>query len=295
LLQADRNTVYRVNRRFRWYLKIPRCGTPDPDRREYRGAEAVRATLADHAGYEHPAVVRVSLDRPYVLCSAVPGRPLNLALYAACLLPIVGKARPTREAFVDFGETLGRLHQFPIDSQTPPVNKNAAADLDALIGKVTEPDPTAKAIISWREINPADNAQPTFLHGNLKMENVLVRNTRVCFLDFENSGYGPIYEDLSWVCSQIVLTRALAAFPWRRGFRAIGGFLEGYRRNRQYRSEMLLRYVAMRVCHYYIDVCLMQSGRPRIAGIPVRKQQLRRVLAGLLQGELTAVFPGIKF
>ena len=24
LLQADRNTVYRVRRRFRWYLKIPR-------------------------------------------------------------------------------------------------------------------------------------------------------------------------------------------------------------------------------------------------------------------------------
>jgi hypothetical protein len=133
------------------------------------------------------------------------------------------------------------------------------------------------------------------IHGNLKLENVLARRDRLCLLDFENCGRGSPCEDLSWACSQIALTRNLTVFPYRRGLGLLSAFLQGYRSSRPFRADVLLDYVTRRVCHYYADQCSPRFKRPRIAGLPVRKARLERLVGELLDGRHAAVFPGVDF
>jgi len=316
LLQTDRNTIYRIkclskkgsdplNRggltpfrigskaRLRWYLKIPRRGAAEWIRQEIRGAEAVRESLEGHPGYRHPAAIRASTDTPYLLCAEVPGRTLNRQLYLACWMRRLSAARRVRQAFYYLGDALARLHA--VSGEFPGISplRDAAASLDASIRRTQPGDGTLDAIARWAERNGRGDAPRTFVHGNLKMENVLVRDDRVCLIDFENCGCGTPYDDLSWPVSQVALLETLVFFPWKPGLDALQALLEGYRNSNTYSAELLLRYVTMRVSQYYVDTCCPRFTRPRVAGIPIRRRRLAQMVSALLEERFRDVFPGV--
>jgi len=294
LLQTDRNTVYRIKGRLRWYLKIPRRGAAEWIRQEIRGAEAVRQSLGEHPGYLHAAAIRASTDAPYLLCAEVPGRTLNRQLYLACWMRWSKAARATCEAFYHWGDALGRLHAVPGEFPGISPLRDAAASLEASIRRTPPGDPVLRAIGSWAERNGRDDVPRTFVHGNLKLENVLVKGDRVCLIDFENSGRGTPYDDLSWPVSQIALIKTLPFFPWKPGLRILEALLQGYRNSNAYRVDLLLRYVTMRVSQYYIDTCCPRFTRPRIAGVPVRPRRLAQTVLALLGERFRDVFPGVR-
>lgn len=348
LFQNDRNTIYRIEsnvfgtgkrgllkggkrqldasvagrgilrtrskrRVFRWYLKMPREKWPKMVSREILGAEIVRKTLGSHRGYFHMDAIRASEADAYILYSEIPGRPLHLAFYRECLVPVPNGIKryliPSTlltKTFRHFGDAIARFHVYQnpnkeslpwlasqarglerkYPSYIPPTNRHPAASLRKIIDKITASDAISRTIFRWVEKQQEHTVDHSIVHGNLRLDNVIVYDGKICLIDFENCGHGPLYTDLSWICCLILLTRALPLFPWRRAQLALRSFLDGYKSVSDYDREILLQFVTMRLCDFYIGTYYSGHVRAKIAGIPVSKSRFQHLLMVMLEGKV---------
>lgn len=294
VIQADRNIVYRIKKDHSWYLKMPHSGSAEPILREMAGAQNIINSLPTEEGYSHPSVVRGSVDASYVLYSEIVGQQLNIAFYSHCFLPFLGRSKRLQTGFSNFGQALGVLHQTKPSTKDPVATRDLVSEVLRTLKEINQSDLTLDLIDSYVNKNNIKPAPPsTFIHGNLKMENVLFGSTKISFIDFENCGYGSPYEDLSWPASQIILTRSIFGFPWKIASQALSKFLESYKSNVKYERKRLLQYIILRISLYYIQIILGKFGRPTIAGLPIRISSLQRMISELIAGNCGKAIPGV--
>jgi aminoglycoside phosphotransferase (APT) family kinase protein len=97
------------------------------------------------------------------------------------------------------------------------------------IVKIHNPDDIIAAVRHWPVENSFSENELKFIHGNLRLDNVIRVKKCVCFIDFENCGIGSPYEDISRIFFQLTLMNILPMLPAGRALKFLSAFLEGYR------------------------------------------------------------------
>ena len=283
LLKADRNVLYRVRRAGAWFLKMPSRRDSDAIWREANGFRCVSDTLTGVAGYRMPRAVRWSEKGGYLLSAEVPGQPLNRFFYYAALWLKRSPLMQVRTAFERVGRSLATLHRSDAHAATVATNRS----IDQLVlrwpAEGRAPDAFVEAAIAFvRQLpRPMPDA---LIHGNMGMDNVIAGDSGVTFIDFENFGLGSRYEDLSVLCSQLLLTEALLWFPRRVSRQAMIALLDGYCARSECRMDALQACVSARLIEFYLGFVAAKGAR--IAGLPVRATKLERLLSDVAAGRL---------
>lgn len=289
LLQEDRNTLYRIEAEHTWYLKMPRDAQPDALEREILGAKAVYTVLAEKANYLTPAAIVASTEQPFFLATRMPGRPIHREFYLAAMLPWRRSSSQVLEGFKNLGRSTANLHANAEAEEAPLANRSIDSILNELVARRDTTDSFAQAIADWKVASAKTEDPDVLIHGNMKMENILVHFGEIGLLDFENCGRGSPSEDLSWVISQLALTKTIPGFPTRFSRRAANALLAGYRSVTNLSDDSLARFTSMRVFRYYLDLQEGKFGRARIAGLPVRIGRLQEMVSRLVDGSVNGL------
>jgi Ser/Thr protein kinase RdoA (MazF antagonist) len=160
-----------------------------------------------------------------------------------------------------------------------------------LLAAVTEPDAISDAIGLWYEGHVRVDEGTSFIHGNLRLDNVLNSSGRVGFIDFENCGRGSFYQDLSRPVAELLLTRALVAFPHARITRCIAAFLKGYAELLPSDETLLWDFVGARIARYYLETRRSRHMPGTVGGIPVLRRRLDELTSHVLARHLTDLIP----
>ena len=272
-LKQDKNTVYRVKGDRTWFLKLPVVPERMTLLREEAGGVVAVEVLAGSAHYLLPAAASVNRDIGYTLAAAIAGRPLHHMTHLYCLNPRSSAVRALRRTYSWLGQSLARLHSAPVNPELPSSDRSATRswgwqDRTGIEESIVR---GIEAIAQRRR-----RGEQSLVHGNARMDNVIVSERGLGFIDFENFGRGWAYDDLSIVLSQLDALTALAWFPERRVAEAKESFLEAYSGQRPVDYRTLKDVAAVRLGAFYCDTA--RKAFPRIAGIPIIKARLRALV-----------------
>ena len=290
LLQMGRNAVYRIAGPMNWYLKLPCNGKPQGIEGEINGFGYVRTLFRDEATYFHPCAVRASLESGYLLTAEVPGTQLNYELYRRIFHPLRRNFEALLPMFQHAGRLLALFHKKGAAVEAPPIRSRMDDKLNRRLAKAKKLDSTGEKIAKWFEKNEPFETDQTFVHANCTFRNVLVQEKTISLLDFETAGRGSRYNDLARMCSDLILTRAAAAFPWKRADKALATFLSAYQNEFPVDAEALTRHVALYVFERYVQVYCVKKEKESIAGIPLSKSKLNWLHKRLLENDSRAIF-----
>ncbi len=294
LYSRGRNTIYRIRCGLDWYLKMPRRLESDAIRREIVGAHACREQLGECPEYKHPAVIRACTTEQFILTSSVPGKMLQRSLYRFAILPAFCRPRKLLAHLRALGRALARLHGAAA-SDIAPLTRTAEMGLKSAIREATRSDRTRTSVeTTLLERNTRDSVPHTetdgFVHGNFKLENVLVSDNGVTIIDFENCGCGSRYEDLALLVSQLFCIGAARHIPQLPVRVACHTFLRGYAEERDFNAGLLGAFVAQRVAEYYVRGFCGNAPRPTVAAIPVSRRSAQRLVEAVLCDPSRIVF-----
>jgi len=288
---AARNTVYRVKDGHSWFLKLTRDGSPGAMAHEQQGAAAIEQAIGEHPSYQGAAVTRVSLDPAYVLAAAIPGRPLNKEFLRLSWGLLPGTSNTLTRIFETLGSLLATLHgEALVGPDAIAATTRPFQQLNQLLDRAKQPDGTIRAIAAWCETHRHSDEGRTFQHGNFRLDNILRIGHGLGFIDFENSGTGTIYQDLSRPVSELLLTQTLVVFPRRRVTGSIAAFLRAYAAVRPFDVATLSDHITVRVARYYVE-SHARAFRASIGGVPVNRHKLTALMERLMTRGLTDVLP----
>ena len=278
----NRNTIYRVARQADWFLKLSPPADAAVMPRERLGAEYCNRVLGNTGGYAGPFVSRVSLNPPFVLADAVSGPPMTRVLASGTWLP--GSNARVESAVTTLGTLLSVLHaDRTLPQDAPEATKRPFDVVRQLAERLRDRrDETAHAVLEWSQAARGGAENHAFIHGNLRLDNLLVSGSRIGFVDFENCGSGPRYQDASRPITQLLLLRASIAAPPARIDGLLASFLAGYRMSQPYDIIALGDWVAVRLARYYLES--LRRARPGlIGGLPVVRSRLAALTTRLMR------------
>ena len=292
-ISADKNLIYRVNGKHSWYLKYSL--QKEWIRREIAGAEAIRATLGDVEGYRHAGAVRASLTDRYTLYSAVEGKSFNRSFLSACLSGMATPKRTLIPVMENLGRCLGKFHGYSDPTGLRVLSPDTLTYLRTYLGDIRKPDSVVEHIANW--VNEQDDCHDVtaWIHGNVKSEDILMAGSKACFIDFGTCGTGVPYEDLTNLCTYMMLFRTVPLVPWRIARYAMSAFLRGYASESPLNKDRLYNYVTRGICRYHIKNSVLHDGITSISGMPVLKSRLQHLVMQLLQQDYEAAFDGVRF
>lgn len=292
-ISADKNYIYRVDGKHSWYLKFSL--QEEWIRREIAGAEAIKATLGDFEGYRHAGAVRASLTDRYTLYSAVEGKSFNRSFLSGCLSGLSNSKRTSMPAMENLGRCLGRFHTYNDPAGLRVLSPDTLSYLRTYLSDIKEPDLLVENIANW--VNEQDNSceVTAWIHGNVKSEDILMADSKACFIDFGTCGAGIPYEDLTNLCTYMMLFRTVPLVPWRIARHAMSAFLRGYAAESPLNNDSLYNYVTRGICRYHIKNTVLHDGIASISGMPVLKSRLERLVMQLLQQDYEAAFDSVRF
>jgi aminoglycoside phosphotransferase len=277
----DRNAVYRVRGRFDWFLKLLPLANRGLVERERLGADLCRKVLGARSDFNGPFVTRVSIDPPYVLSAAVPGVPVTRALSREAWS--IRPSNQTEKTFAAIGGLLATLHAArDVPVTAPHTTKYPFEIVRKLLQRIPGDDAVIEEIRSWLGERGEEYTDRTFVHGNLRLDNLLVDDGRVGFVDFESAGIGPSYQDTSRPVTQLLLLDASIGVSKRRVARLLDAFLSAYRAVRPCELDELSEWVAIRLARYYVE----SHGRRlpgTIGGLPVVRPRLAATTTDLMR------------
>lgn len=292
-ISSDKNLIYKVNGKYHWYLKYSL--QKEWIRREIAGAEAIKATLGDFEGYRHARAVRASLTDRYTLYSAVEGKSFNRSFLSGCLTGLAASNRTSLPAMENLGRCLGRLHTYRDPAGLRVLSPDTLSYLRTYLVDIKAPDLLVENIANW--VNEQDDScgATAWIHGNIKSEDILMAGSKACFIDLGTCGAGVPYEDLTNLCTYMMLFRTVPLAPWRIARYALSAFLRGYRAESPLNEECLYNYITRGICRYYIKNAVLHSGMVSLSGMPVLKSRLERLVRQLLQEHYEAAFDSVRF
>ena len=292
-ISSDKNFIYKVQGNYSWYLKFSL--QEEWIRREIAGAEAIKATLGDYEGYRHAEAIRASLTDRYTLYSAVEGKSFNRSFLSGCLSGLAISKRTSISAMENLGRCLGRFHTYNDPAGLRVLSPDTLSYLRTYLSDIKEPDLLVENIANW--VNEQDDSCGViaWIHGNVKSEDILIADSKVCFIDFGTCGAGVPYEDLTNLCTYMMLFRTVPFVPWRIARHAMSAFLRGYAAESLLNKDDLFNYIARGIYRYYIKNAVLHDGIASISGMPVLKSRLEHLVMQLLQEEYEAAFEGVGF
>ena len=292
-ISSDKNLIYRVHGNYSWYLKFSLH--EEWIRREIAGAEAIKSTLGDYQGYWHAGAVRASLTDRYTLYSAVEGKSFNRSFLSGCLSGLSNSKRTSISAMENLGRCLGRLHTYRDPAGLRVLSPDTLSYLRTYLADIKDPDLLVENIANW--VNEQDDScgVTAWIHGNIKSEDILMAGSKACFIDLGTCGAGVPYEDLTNLCTYMMLFRTVPLFPWRIARHAMSAFLRGYRAESPLNEECLYNYITRGICRYYIKNAVLHSGMASVSGMPVLNSRLERLVRQLLQEHYEAAFDSVRF
>jgi len=291
--RRDRNVIYRASRRFRWFLKLLRVDNLQAVARERLGAATIEATIGSRPEYGGSPVIRVSTNPAFVLSAAVEGRALDRALVRQALMPLSFTATGLQEAFRTTGTLLATLHaSATLPDGAPPAEKHEFASLAQGLRRVKQGDAVTKAIAVWYERHGQSDSGRFFVHGNMRPDNLVRVGNRIAFLDFEHCGSGPFYQDLGRPIAYLLQLTAVSPFARRRIREWVRAYLGAYGAVHAYDERLLNAFVNARLARHYLQTRSKSILQRRIAGIPVSRGTLARLLTASLEDGIEGVAPG---
>jgi Ser/Thr protein kinase RdoA (MazF antagonist) len=292
-ISSDKNLIYRITGKHNWYLKYSL--QKEWIRREIAGAEAIKATLGDFEGYRHPGAVRASLTDRYTLYSAIEGKSFNRSFLSGCLSGLVKSKRASMPAMENLGRCLGRLHTYNDPTGLRVLNPDTLSYLRTYLRDIKEPDSLVENIENWVNEQDDYSGVTAWIHGNVKSEDILIADSKACFIDFGTCGAGVPYEDLTNLCTYMMLFRTVPLVPWRIARHAMSAFLRGYAAESPLNRDSLYNYITRGICRYHIKNAVLHNGIASISGMPVLKSRLERLVMQLLQQDYEAAFDSVRF
>ena len=283
-----RNTIYRVSGHFDWFLKLAPAADSLVMECERLGSDHCNRVLGTTDGYAGPFVSRVSLTPPFVLADALNGPPLTRVLFVGAW----ARRSPAQveAAFATLGTLLSVLHaDRSLPPNAPEASKRPFDVVRQLAQKLLEKrDEHIDEMREWSEADRGGHEDDSFIHGNLRLDNLLLTENGIGFVDFENCGSGPRYQDASRPITQLLLLRASLAAPTRSIDRILAAFMASYREAQPYDVAALGDWVAVRLARYYLESA--RRTRPGfIGGLPVVRSRLAMVTRRLMRDGLEAV------
>lgn len=269
-----------------WYLKAPLLASQGVVHRERVGAAMVGGAFPGHPLYVRSGVYRVNDVPPFILSAAIPGRPLNRLLASYGWLP--SRALELEQLFSTLGHLTATLHLIPPVPGATRATTDPFGHLHRMLAR-HPPSELSSLVKRWLREHEHDDWGPQFIHGNLRFDNIIVNGARLGFIDFENSGLGSIYQDLSRPVTEIALSCASVAFPRRRARRWIAAFLQGYARLNAFDAHTLWDFVGARVARYQLENVGISMWRRRIRGVPVSPSRLNHLLVEILNGRAVSL------
>lgn len=292
LLQKGRNAVYRVTAKENiWFLKVVCSEHRKGIEGEIIGYEFIRDNFRTLGYYLHPEAVRASLDAGYILVSEIPGQQINYHLYRTCFHPLASGFDMLRENFHRCGIILGHFHKSGQYFDSRNLKSGLANTLQRRLTRVKKHDKMSEQIAAWYEASDSFETELSIVHGNCTFRNIFSHQEKVALLDFETIGRGSRYNDLSRVCSDILLTRVALFFPWKRALKLLGDFLTGYRSVYPYDTEMLTRYISLYIFDRYVQVYRIKNSKETVSGIPYASGKYQWLLTQLLANNGSALLP----
>jgi aminoglycoside phosphotransferase (APT) family kinase protein len=284
----NRNTIYRVNGGSDWFLKLAPPADSLVMECERLGSEYCNRVLGTTEGYAGPFVSRVSLTPPFVLADALNGPPLTRVLFMGAW----ARRSPAQveAAFATLGTLLSVLHaDRSLPSNAPEASKRPFDVVRQLAQKLLHKrDRNIDQMREWSEADRGGHEDDSFVHGNLRLDNLLLTEDGIGFVDFENCGRGPRYQDASRPITQLLLLRASLAAPAGSIDRTLAAFMSSYRAAQPYDMAVLSDWVAVRLARYYLE-----SARRRwpglIGGLPVLRPRLATLTRRLMREGLESV------
>lgn len=161
-----------------------------------------------------------------------------------------------RENFIDqTTSALATIHKTKLNKLDHIIVKDISRHLE-LYQKIYErnntPVPIFDYTFNWLKANQPDEMTPCLVHGDFRMENLLVDSDKiVAVLNWENAHIGDLYEDLSWI----------AVPPWRYKFRdkpiaGLGDYHEFYQAYEKYSGHK----VDVDRAHYWLVLNQLKWG-----------------------------------
>jgi Ser/Thr protein kinase RdoA (MazF antagonist) len=259
--------------------------------RERIGADTTKAALGNCRMYAGPTAVHVSASPPYVLTAAIPGRPLNRVTFTQFWTPRIVASKALEDAFATFGMLTAKLHSAgQPDARTAPATTRPFSRVRQLLDGLERRDSITEAISSWFASNALTDDGTVFVHGNLRLDNVLLAGTRIAFIDFENCGTGTRYQDMSTPVSDLLLTRCVLGLPKTRAQACLSTYVAAYHDVYPVDHSILMRYIAVRVARYYLENFTKPPFSVRKGGLPLSLGRLARLTEMVLQEEWRSVF-----
>ena len=294
LLQNDRNVLYKVKANQLWFLKIPRSKTAEEVIiRESIGLKCA-GVIANQSVYYTVPNAKYSISAGYLLTSEIKGIQLQRAFYRSCL-PSGGKGSILKW-YNAFGSCLALMHNSNHKNELKKCNRTTSVlRLRQLCNNIQAKENLSEEITRWAYLADYEKGSTKFVHGNIKPENILLSDKGVAIIDFENCGQGSVYDDLSFFCLNLILTKTLIFFPWRKALRAFRHFLEGYQTIGELRVGLLKTAITARLADYYLSKYVLHKEIPLVAGIPVQKSKLQHLLTSLLRSHSDNQDPGTFF
>ena len=292
-ISLDKNLIYAVHGRYSWYLKYSL--QEKWVRHEIAGAEAIKATLGDFEGYRHAGAVRASLTDRYTLYSAVEGKSFNRSFLIGCLSGLSNSKRTSMPAMENLGRCLGRFHTYNDPAGLRVLSPDTLSYLKTYMGNIKQPDLLTGKIADWVSRQNDSCGVTAWIHGNVKSEDIFMVDNKACFIDFGTCGVGVPYEDLTSLCTYMMLFRTVPLFPWRAARHAMSAFLQGYAAESFLEKDCLYNYITRGICRYYINNTVLHNGIASVSGFPVQRSRLERLLVQLLQEDYVAAFEGVRF
>ena len=292
-ISSDKNLIYRIHGKYSWYLKYSL--QEEWIRHEIAGAEAIMSTLGDFDGYRHANAVRASLTERYTLYSAVEGKSFNRFFLSGCLSGLAISKRSSLPDMENLGRCLGRFHTYNDPTGLTVLSPDTLSYLRTYLHNIKEPDLLVEKIANWVNEQDESCGVTAWIHGNVKSEDILIAGSKACFIDFGTCGAGVPYEDLTNLCTYLMLFRTVPLAPWRIARHAMSAFLRGYTAESPLNKESLYNYITRGICRYYIKNAVLHCGIASISGMPVLQSRLERLLVQLLQEDREAAFDGVRF
>ena len=295
LFLQSRNVIYRVQGRFKWFVKLLGAGDPIAIPRERLGAATIAETLGSLSLFGGSPVTIVSEEPPFVVSTEVEGVSIDRVLARAALLPIRSGRESERltHAFRTIGHLLAIVHtQAKLPGDAPEAEKREFKTLGKSLRRVERGDVVTKAIAAWYERHGQADRGEFFVHGNMRPDNLMRVGDRIAFLDFEHCGSGQFYQDLARPIAYLVQLTTVSPFARGSVRGCLRAYLTAYRKVHAYDVDLLNAFVNARLARHYLQARNKGLFARRIAGMPVSRAKLTRLMTASLQSGIEGVVPG---
>ncbi|MBA7479542.1 hypothetical protein ES707_14976 [subsurface metagenome] len=288
VLQVDRNMVLELvvsglpGKLIVKYLCSGKKKYQNNTQWEAKQWQAVNKALRNSKAGKTPSLIAFDEDSGILLLEKVEGQSAHEIMKKALLSQVIfAKARQAPLNFYRLGAMLGLLHNCCSYDTSSPIYYRISAKLSS-VPDAAQGDVVFSEGLSAFDEHSKPNAEVSWVHGNLRTDNILFTNNNITLIDMENAGAGDAMEDMGSLLAFIIMFGRFPFFPKRFLRSVITAILTGYCSAAVAVSERLLAATLGEVLVVYGRVIDKASLLPLFTW-RCHKRRLRRIVMRLVK------------